>query len=133
MPLAIGVVVFEVAERMTMRRARGRMVVLERRLQPMAMLPVILGLLRRGRHHNVGMAVAVCPVGAMRVLDDLEQPVRVRLRIVVVTVLVLVIVPMRHGSMLGQRPPAHTDQDQPQGPGGCSHQERARLRDGLFE
>jgi len=132
-PVAIGVVVFEVAERVTMSRARGRVLVLERRAQPMAMVSLILGRLRRCRHHDMGVVVAVCAVGAMRVLDDLEQPVHVRFRIMVMTVLVLVIVPMRHRSILGQRLPAHADQDQPQGPSARSHKQGACLRDGPLE
>jgi len=125
--------VFEVAERMPMRRARGRVIVLGRRLQAMAMVAFIPGRLRERRHDDMGVAVAVGAVGAMRMLDDLEEPVRVRFRIIVMTVLVLVIVPMRHVWMLGQRPPARPGQDQPQRPGRRPHQQRPRLRDGLLE
>jgi hypothetical protein len=94
--VAIRVMVFEVPERMTMRGAAGRVIVLERRLQAMAMVTFVLGRLRRRRHHDMGVNVAVGTVGAMRVLDDLEEPVHVGFRIMVMTVLILVIVPMRH-------------------------------------
>ena len=61
------------------------MVVLERLLETMTMMTAILDGLRRRRHHDVRMAVAVVAMGAMRVLDDFEQPVHVGFRIVVMT------------------------------------------------
>jgi len=94
-------VVFDVAERVTMPGIRGRVLVLERRLQAMPMLALVRGGLGQRRHDDVGMEVALRAVGPVRVLDNLQEPVRVRFRIMVMMVLVLVIVPMRHGSMLG--------------------------------
>ncbi|TMC28769.1 MAG: hypothetical protein E6J32_08800 [Chloroflexi bacterium] len=95
MPVAVLVVVFEVSERMTMRRAGGGVIVLEWRLKAMAMAASV-GRLRRRGHHDVGVAVPVGAVGAVRVLDDLEQPVHMGLGVMVMAVLVLVVVPMRH-------------------------------------
>jgi len=92
--VAIGLVVLDVAQRMPMRCAAGRVVVVEGRLQPVAVVALLACRFGWRRHDDV--AVALGAVGAMRVLDDLQQPVPVRFRIMVMTVLVLVIVPMRH-------------------------------------
>jgi len=108
-------------------------VVLERLLETMTMMTAILDGLRRRRHHDVRMAVAVVAMGAMRVLDDFEQPVHVGFRIVVMTVLVLVIVPMRHLSMLGQRLWAPADQHQAHRASGRLNQQRPGLGDGLLQ
>ena len=94
--MAIGCVVLEVAERMTMRRGGGWVFVLERRLQPVTMAAFAPGRFRARRHHDMGVAVAVAAMGAMGVLDHLEQPVDVRFRFMLVSVLVLVIVPVGH-------------------------------------
>ena len=109
------------------------MVVLERLLETMTMMTSIRDGRRRRRHHDVGMAVAVVAMGAVRVLDDFQQPVHVEFRIVVMTVLVLVIVPMRHLSMLGQRLWAPADQHQAHRPGGRLNQQRPGLGDGLLQ
>ena len=111
-PVPIGAVVLEVAQLVTMRPTGRRMVVFERFLEPMTVMPLVRSRLRRRRHHDVRVTVPVGVVGAVGMLDDFEQAVHVRLRIMRMTVLVLVIVPMRHGSMLGQRP-ALARQDQP--------------------
>jgi hypothetical protein len=94
--VAIGCVVLEVAERMTMRRAGGWVFVLEGRLQPVTMAAFAADRFRARRHHDMGVAVAVAAMGAMAVLDHLEQPVDVRFRLMLVSVLVLVVVPVRH-------------------------------------
>ena len=78
------------------------MIVLEGRPQPVTMATRARDRLVKRGHHDVGVGVAVATMGAMRVLDDLEQPMHVRFGFVLVAVLVLVSVPMRHGSMLGQ-------------------------------
>jgi hypothetical protein len=94
--VAIGCVVLEVAERMTMRRAGGWVLVLERRLQSVTMTAFAPGRFRARCHHDVGMAVAIAAMGAMGVFDHLEQPVDVRFSLMLVAVLVLVIVPVGH-------------------------------------
>jgi hypothetical protein len=86
----------EVAERMTMRRAGGRVFVLERRLQPVTMAAFAADRFRARRHHDMGVAVRVAVMGAMAVLDHLEQPVDVSFRLMFVSVLVLVVVPVGH-------------------------------------
>jgi hypothetical protein len=94
--VAIGSVVLEVAERMTMRRTGGWVLVLERRLQPVTMAAFAAGRFGARRHHDMGVAVAVAAMGAMGVLDHLEQPVDVRFSLMLVAVLVFVIVPVGH-------------------------------------
>lgn len=103
--MPIGLAVFDVRQSVPVRRAVGRVVVLVGRLQPMTMVTRVPGGLGGRRHDDVGMSMALGAVCAMHVLDHLEQPVLVGFRIVLMAVLVLVIVPMRHGSMLGQRRP----------------------------
>jgi hypothetical protein len=86
----------EVAERMTMRRAGGWVFMLERRLQPVTMAAFVPDRFRARRHHDVGVAVAVAAMGAMGVLDHLEQPVDVQFSLMLVAVLVFVVVPVGH-------------------------------------
>jgi hypothetical protein len=74
----------------------GEVVVLEGPSQPVTMVALVLGGLRRRRHDDMGVTVVLGAVGTMRVLDHLEQAVLVGFRVMLVTVLVLVIVPMRH-------------------------------------
>jgi hypothetical protein len=132
MPVAVGLVVLEVAERMAMRPMVIRVIVFERLLQPMTMMAPVRGRLHGRGHHDMRVIVLVVAVGAVGVFDDFEQAVQVGFRIVVMTVLVLVIVPMRHLSMLGQRPAPARD-DQPNHSGGRSDQQRAGSRDRLLE
>lgn len=94
--MPIRLVMFDATQLVPVCRAGRGVVVLERRLQPVTMAALILTGLGRRRHDDVGVTVALSAVGAMLVLDHLEQPVLVGFRIMLVTVLVLVIVPMRH-------------------------------------
>jgi hypothetical protein len=89
-------VMFDATQLVPVGPASRGVVVLEGRLQPVTMVAPVLGWLGRRRHDDVGVTVALSAVGAMRVLDHLEQPVLVGFRIMLMTVLVLVIVPMRH-------------------------------------
>lgn len=94
--MPIGLVMFDATQLVPVCSGSDGVVVLEGRSQPVTMVALVLGGLRRRRHDDMGVTVALCAVGTMRVLDHLEQPVLMGFRIMLVTVLVLVIVPMRH-------------------------------------
>src|SRR6267143_5065184 len=79
------------------------MVVLERRLQPVTVLRCLPGALSRRRHDDVRVVVAVIAMGAVRVLDHLDEAVPVGRGIEGVTMKVLVIVAVRHAAILGGR------------------------------
>jgi hypothetical protein len=92
----IGLVMFDPGQLVAVCSGSGGMVVLEGRSQPVTMVALVPGGLRRRRHDDVGVTVDLGAVGTVRVLDHLEQAVLVGFRVMLVTVLVLVIVPMRH-------------------------------------
>jgi hypothetical protein len=100
--VAVRLVVFDVPKGVTVPGVGRRVIVLERRLQAVPMMAFVPSRLSRRGHDDVRVAVALCAVGPMGVLDDLEQPMHVRFGFVVMAVLVLVSVAVRHGSMLGQ-------------------------------
>jgi hypothetical protein len=78
-------------------------VVLEGLLQSVAMVCATIGALRPVGHDDVGVTVTIVTVGAMGVLDHLDEPMDMRVLAKVMTVNVLVIVPVRHRPMLIRR------------------------------
>ena len=97
--MAIPFFVLDLPELMTVPRFLRGMVVLERRLQPVPVLRCLPGALSRRRHDDMRVVVAVIAMGAVRMLDHLDEAVAVGRGIEGVTVKVLVIVAVRHAAI----------------------------------
>ena len=100
--MAVGDLVLEIAQAVTVPSRLRRMLMLEGFLQSM---PVVGGgradgALRPVGHDDVGMTVRVFTGRPVGMLDHLDQPVDMRIRSKIMAVNVLVIVPVRHRPML---------------------------------
>ena len=112
------------------------MVVLERFLQPVPVVSPAIGALGPVGHDDVGVTVRVFTVRPVRVLDHLDEPVRMRIRPEIMSVDVLVIVPVRHRPMLPagrRRAQPAAGEELPHQPRRRPRQQRPRLRDRLIE
>ena len=103
--MAVGDLMLEIAEPVTVALRLRQVVVLEWFLQPVSMVCATIGALGPVGHDDVRVSVRVFTVRPMRVLDHLDEPMDMRIRAKVMTVNVLVIVPVRHRPMLIRRWP----------------------------
>jgi hypothetical protein len=103
MPVAVGDLVLEIPEPMSVPWGLRRVVVLEGLLQTVSVVCATIGALGPVGHDDVRVSVWVFTVRPMRVLDHLDEPMGMRIRAKVMTVNVLVSVPVRHRPMLIRR------------------------------
>src|SRR4029077_7744249 len=83
------------------------MFVLERGCQPMTVLRGRAPRLRRRRHDDVRVVVAIVAMRAVRMLDHLDEAVPMGCGVEGVPVEVLIVVAVRHAAILGGRAGAH--------------------------
>lgn len=108
--MAVGGLVLEIAEPMTVPGRLRRVLMLEGFFQSMSMVCVTVGRLGAVGHDDVGMTVRRFTGRSVRMLDDLHQPVDMRIRAKIMAVNVLVIVLVRHRPMLRRSGQAATGQ-----------------------
>ena len=134
--MAVGDLVLEIAEPVSVAWSLRWVVVFEGFLQPVSVVSATIGALGPVGHDDVRVTVRVFTVRPMRVLDHLDEPVGMRIRAEIMPVDVLVIVPVRHRPMLpaegrsGQTAPGEQEPHQPRR---RPHQQRPRLGDRLIE
>lgn len=133
-PVAVRDLVLEVAKPMSVPWSLRWVVVLEGFPQPVSVVSPAIDALGPVGHDDVGVTVRVFTVRPVRVLDHLDEPVRMRIRAEIMSVDVLVIVPVRHRPMLREcsAQPAAGEELSHQ-PRRRPHQQRPRLRDRLIE
>jgi len=98
--VAVGDLVLEIAQAVSVPWSLRWVVVLEGLSQPMPMASAVIGGLGSVGHDDVGVTVGLFTGPAVRMLDHFDEPVDMRIRAEVMAVNVLVIVPVRHRPML---------------------------------
>jgi hypothetical protein len=99
-PVAVGDLVLEIAQAMAVLHRLRCVIVLEGLAQPMPVVGSRVSTLGPVGHDDVRVTVRLFTGSAVRVLDNLHQPVDMRILAEVMAMQVLLTVPVRHRPML---------------------------------
>jgi len=100
MPMPVGGLVLEIPQAVPVALRFGLMLVLKWFFQAMPVVSAVAGPLGPVGHDDVRVTVGLFAGAAVRVLDDLHQPVDMRISAKIMPVDVFVIVPVRHRPIL---------------------------------